>query len=1565
MNKAKQRQNLVGTGDRCRRLFFLICCAALLFQPAVVPKTTAADSQPPNPSSSSHLQTSGTSLLSEDFEDAQAQGWNYNPTEWQIMVDGTSGSHVWSTIPAGTAYASAGSPGWHDYRLALEVRRQNSDANVYFRRTAGSGYALRLESSRVVLWSESGGSSQDLDSASLGLGTTWHDYVIDAVGSQITVTVDSTVALTYTNSGPDFPAGSVALEAYANDGARFDNIQVTNLGQEPDPWVQTSGPQGGVIQTIELHPTDPDTVFAGGAGGVFKSTNGGALWAPLSQSLPVNERVEDLLIDPGTPQIMYAYAAWKLYKTTDGGLIWNPLFGGSPLNCVTMSFDNPQHLAIGRSEGSVWYSDDGGTSWSDITADMPGYSIKDIAFGDGDELWAGTDIVSGVGNGLLYHKPDGDTSWYPINNLGQAASSEIHTIFVDPQNHNIVYVGLADKDNHKFNATSDVYLVKTANGGTSWTPLYLPFTDAMVNVMGRASYDTMLYVGTGAQAFRSDDDTNWTWVSPSGFSGDMADIAVDPRNTDVLYLPRRAYGIVKSTDRGANWTPINDGLLNTTIALIALGDPSGGTLYAAAISGEGTYKSTDYGGSWTNVTGGGITHPWADELVVSPTDPQTIWQVADVGQFYVSHNGGISWTTTIDPFHGYGFRAGTISAAAIAPSDPDVVYAVKSGFGIFKSADGGWTWEFLPQSEVDYTYSLAIHPTDPDIVFSGYSSKPFQDWAMVRRSTDGGVIWTTVLSVPHSSGITSVVIDPQNPNTVYAGSTGPSDGGGGQIYHSTNGGDTWSPLNPHLTALTVWGQPQLIGDPATPSTAYAATWLGGTWKTTDAGQTWTLLEQAPQSSTALSLDPANPNVIYAADRTAPLVWKSADGGATWMAAADFSSTGAFLVNRVLAADGAVYASTFGLGLHEGKLYRSTNGGASWTDITNGLPRSVLDVSVDPSNAQTIYVTTHIYGAYKSIDGGATWSEMTAFPDIGGYDIEVDPVSPNIVYAAGLGATTVPDWVYPGGYTFADTAGVYKSVDSGQTWDRILATSNECRAIRIHPDDHDLLFASALSDGFFVSTNGGTSWTNVITGLDSYNLTSAWVVGDKVYAGTQGFGVYAGDVITATGTVTWAAARSNKPVPTVHNFQIQIDPTDSSRIYVGANPGGLFRSDDSGDTWSDKNFLTPSVVVDDPKRQGYYTFAINPADPDEVWVGTWGKGVYKSYDGQDFNIGANGSSHSMIGKHINALAFHPTLGVLAATEQGVFRTPDGGTTWTDWSAGLDTSQVRTLGVYTDGTVLCGTAGYELYLRAPSDSQWTQLTALGNFGRFWPIWNDRPLYQYSTLLFHPSDPNTIYFGTFPSGIFKSLDGGMTWREYNVGWLNDGVFTLTFHPQNTDIVYAGTYNGLNRSLDGGAHWERWDAGWPGEQWVFSIAFDPRDPDVMYACSKNGENEGTGRPDFHGTVMKSTDSGEHWSPITTGLDVGQEFYKIIVDKFEPDTLYLATQHQGVYISYDGGNYWGPWNDGLTNLSAGTNGNNVTNMMALSDSGLYLYFGSAGSGVFRRMTLRLDHRVYLPMATR
>jgi photosystem II stability/assembly factor-like uncharacterized protein len=209
--------------------------------------------------------------------------------------------------------------------------------------------------------------------------------------------------------------------------------------------------------------------------------------------------------------------------------------------------------------------------------------------------------------------------------------------------------------------------------------------------------------------------------------------------------------------------------------------------------------------------------------------------------------------------------------------------------------------------------------------------------------------------------------------------------------------------------------------------------------------------------------------------------------------------------------------------------------------------------------------------------------------------------------------------------------------------------------------------------------------------------------------------------------------------------------------------------------------------------------------------------------------------------------------------------------------------------------------------------------------------------------------MYLGTFPAGIYKSTDGGASWRESNVGWTNDGVFCLVFHPDDTNIIYAGTYNGLNRSVDGGNHWEMSDNGWPAEQWGFDIEFDPRNPDIMYACSKNGEDMGRGREGFHGTVMKSTDGGASWLEITSGLNVDQEFYNIVVDPVSPNILYLATQNQGVFISRDNGNSWTSWNEGLSNLMAGTNGNNVASVLTLSADGKVLYFGTNGSGVWRR----------------
>ena len=1320
-------------------------------------------------------------------------------------------------------------------------------------------------------------------------------------------------------------------------------------------WVQTNGPSGGIINVIEIDQQNSNILYGAGNGGmVYKTENGGEQWRALPKITEENDTISEILLGKGNTQMVYALAWGGFFKSADGGESWTRIEGEAG-QCPTAAAMHPKDdnfLAIGDCGGNVFTSENAGQNWKKIGSSVTaGRYINNIAVATKDTIWLSyQDDTSGE----LFRTVNEGISWEQID-TGKPDDMRIYTIYVDEENSDAVYVGVMNVHNEPLSGEEDYPLYVSRNGGNSWkaiTSIERSWLDSHLAVIGKQGEGRPLFIATHGRIAKSyDEGETWEHLNPPQPSGDIYDLAVDPNNPDVIYVPRRSTGIIKSVDGGQTFSPINKGLLNVGVTLLAVPEIEGsGSVYAVATTGEGAFRSMDYGVTWENVTDGGITHPWPDELTISPFDPAEIWFTGDVPMVFKSTDYGENWDVTVYRDN-QGFRYGTTSAMAVSHSNPDIIYALKNGFGIFKyDPSEYWTWQFLHQSGVDYTYTLAIHPDNPDIIFSGYNSKPFEDSAMVRRSMDGGQSWETVLTVEGSYGITSVIFDQNNPAIMYAGSTAKGEDGGGRIFRSMDGGNTWQDLNSYFIMNTIWGQPQLIVHPDDPSTAYAATWLAGTWKTTDAGANWTLLDNAPISATSLSIDTQEPEVIYLADRAAPLLWKSLDGGKNWETIIDFSDNGAFLVNRVFAYGGTVFVSTFGPGIHGGGLYKSYDGGRTWTDISGDLPRSVLDIVVHPEKPDTIYVTTHIYGAYRSDDGGENWAELSGYPNIGGYDIEIDPENPNVLYTAGMGGMKVPDWVMqPDGYQFTEPSGVYKSTDGGTTWTQLLETSNESRAVRLHPENSDIVFTAALDDGLQVSMDGGATWQQYNNGLDTTVLTSVAIMGDKVYTGTQGFGVYGGNFDPASGSITWARERGNKPVPTVYNLKIKCDPINPERIYVGSNPGGLFRSDDGGKTFYDKNFQTPSVVVDDPIRQGYYTFAINPENPEEVWVGTWGKGIYKSYDGMDFDAPAFGEGE-LYGKHINDILISRTYGVVVATEEGVYRSTDDGAGWKEFSEGLLTSQVRSIVETPDGRLLCGTAGYEIFER-DAHSDWSQFQDFGNFGTFWPIWDNRPMYQYTSVLFHPSDPDIVMLGTFPAGIFISRDGGETWLESNTGWTNDGVFSLIYHPLDENIVYSGTYNGVNRSLDGGEHWEMWDEGWPDEQWVFSIDFDPGDPDVIYACSKNGANMGRGVENFHGTVMKSTDGGATWFAITDGLDVSQEFYKIIVDRFDPQTVYLATQYDGVYISYNGGGDWSPWSEGLTSLYAGTNGNNVTNTMVLSEDGLHLYFGSAGSGVFRRLT--------------
>lgn len=1044
------------------------------------------------------------------------------------------------------------------------------------------------------------------------------------------------------NEHPNTTLDTLTLNVSDAEHSVFKSIPLLLITHDDTQnWIQTNGPEGGVMTTIEIDPRNPDILYAGGSGGsLIKTKNGGETWEVLPKFIESSVHIQEILLHPTDTDILYVRAS-TLYKSDDGGITYQNIIqdrGG--ISSLDLNRTNPDQLLAGTWQGQILLSENGGKNWRQSPVSIPpNTSISAVAFASESEFWAGTrDWVTEQENfGILYHSTDGGTTWEIIENTNFVAESAVQSIMVTQDEPKTVYVGLMDINNEPWDTSKDRFFMKSSDGGETWQRLTFGGNEhwvGIVDLIDQPSWDDTLYVGSGGNyIFKS---TNGGDTFPAirllGDNGDIVDMAVDPRDPAVLYIPARAYGIQKSYDGGQTWEWINNGLRFMGLSLLETNpNASTGVVLGASVAGEGQFISENYGEAWSKVPSTEITHPWGDELKINPHNPEEYWYVADIGQVFVTRNGGTNWNMVTDPQHSsFGFRFGSTYSLAVAPSNPDRLYVEKNGFGIFRGTsdeDGYYHWNFLHHSEVDYTFSTVVHPEDENIIYSGFIPKPFQDFAFIRKSMDGGDNWETVLEVVNSSGITSVALAAGLPNRIYAASTGDTP----QLYRSDNGGNNWKKLN-------------------------------SPWKKN---------------------------------------------------------------------------------------------------------------SIEGNNISYIEIVPH-------------------------------PVDMNIVYVS----------TYPG--------------------------------------------------GIFYSSDGGDNWESIGFDLPSYSVVDGLRQG---------------------------------------RYNLSISQSDPDTLYVGIFDEGVFKSTNNGKSWELTNSITTNL--------GILALAIDPENKDLVFIGS---------------------------------------------RAGVFRSDDGGLTWSEFQNGryFADTDVRTLVYGPDGTLFAGTLGYEVFKLRPGDSSWDQINPHSNFGTFWPIWNGRPLYQYTFLEFHPSDPNVILFGTFPAGIYISRDGGESWQESNTNWTWDGVFSLVFHPEDSNIIFSGTYNGVNRSTDGGKTWELWDVGWPDEQWVFSIDFDPRDSNVMYAVSKNGENQGQGQPGiFMGTVMKSLDGGETWFEIMRGLPRDNEYYKIIVDPYSPDVLYLASQFEGVFISMDQGESWMQWNEGLFNILSGTNGNNVANTMAISPDGLHLYFASAGSGVFRRMTVK------------
>ena len=592
--------------------------------------------------------------------------------------------------------------------------------------------------------------------------------------------------------------------------------------QEDSPW-KDLGLYGGQIEAIAIDPFDSSRLFAGSylGGGLFKSIDSGISWKAVPEFR--NTEVYDICYDPNQQGTLWVAHSQFVSMTRDGGETWVKFqFAEKEKRfCYTVKVDphdssgNTIYVGTGGpdggdDEGAVFKTTSSGQLWlkTNLIADC---TVRKLAINPlpPGEIWAVSGVMLGTARGMVYASIDAGATWRHWD-IGWY----LDEIIVHPQYRQTVF------------AAGERGIIRKQDGpaaATGWSQLE-PQERCRSLCIPPSQTDT-LYAGLSNKTAKSTDrGSTWTYY-PS--ENNFMSLAVAPDTAGLLYGGDSNRGIFKSTDGARNWKEINTGIQANQIYSIAVSPANDRTIMAGTLAGLYLRDQTL---QWDLINDGHSEavsfHPLYENILYAGFDRA----------FGASPDRGRTWSYS--PLSVLS-EAHDVSSIAVSLLDPALVlaglyfYAGDRG-EVIRSTDSGASFDSVWQATVPVN-AVAIHPTDPQIMFAGTGSfyAPVLPGGLFI-STNGGASWSP--TALQNVVVNSIVISSADPNLIYAGCGG-SDCAYAGIFKSTDGGTTWQnmvaglPVDYAITALQI--------DVKNDAIVYAASFYNGVFVSLDQGGYWT------------------------------------------------------------------------------------------------------------------------------------------------------------------------------------------------------------------------------------------------------------------------------------------------------------------------------------------------------------------------------------------------------------------------------------------------------------------------------------------------------------------------------------------------------------------------------------------------------------------------------------------------------------------------------------------------------------------------------------------------------